>query len=589
MLEPKALKTRPCEQEAVCALVESGIHPVISRVLAGRGVQSPASIPLPLRELEQPHTMRDLDKAAAIVSQAVLTQQRICIVGDFDADGGTATALLVDFLTQIDADVDFLIPDRIVDGYGLSPALVERASQQGAQLIITVDNGISAFAGVEAARKIHIPVVVTDHHLPAEKIPLVDAIVNPNHPDCRFPWKSTCGVGVAFYLAAAVRKVLLQAGHAQAHGLDMAQFLDLVALGTVADVVPLERNNRILIQGGLKRMQQGLARPGLQALMRVAGVNPSRIQSDDLGFRLGPRLNAAGRLDDMRVGVRLLLTREVEEAQALAKTLDTLNAERRNVEADMLAKAEQRAEILLAGERHTDGGTQRRVLCLLDNDGHEGVVGLVAGRIKEATGLPTVVFAQAADPALLKGSARSVPNVHIRDILAEVQARYPDIIKAFGGHAMAAGLTIHKTHYAQFEQAIEAVSLERISLEALATVVWSDGHIEPEFFSLELALGLESLGPYGNEFAAPVFDDTFCVTKASRIGKDGQTLRLALSIGQGSTGPLVTAVRFRHGESPDPEPGSHWHMVYSLAVNRFRGEENLQVLVHHLWPVEIPA
>lgn len=304
-------------------------------------------------------------------------------------------------------------------------------------------------------------------------------------------------------------------------------------------------------------------------------------------FAWDPVINAAGRLDDMRVGVRLLLTREVEEAQALAKTLDTLNAERRNVEADMLAKAEQRAETLLAWERHTDGGTQRRVLCLLDNDGHEGVVGLVAGRIKEATGLPTVVFAQAADPALLKGSARSVPNVHIRDILAEVQARYPDIIKAFGGHAMAAGLTIHKTHYAQFEQAIEAVSLERISLEALATVVWSDGHIEPEFFSLDLAMGLESFGPYGNEFAAPVFDDTFRVAKAERIGKDGQTLRLALSIGQ--HGPLVVAVRFRHGESPDPEPGSHWHMVYSLAVNRFRGEVSLQVLVHHLWPTENPA
>ncbi|WP_077272664.1 single-stranded-DNA-specific exonuclease RecJ [Acidithiobacillus caldus] len=581
-MEISTLRQRPYAEPVAQKLVDDGIHPVIARVLAARAITSAASVSLRLRELEPPDTLRDLDRAAEIVAQAVLTTQKICVVGDYDCDGATATALLTDFLTQVGADVDYLIPDRIQDGYGLSPALAERAKHLRANLLITVDNGISAFAGVAAAHKLGMRVVITDHHLPADTIPEADAMVNPNHPECAFPWKSTCGVGVAFYLAAAVRRVLVRAGHAPALGLDMAQFLDLVALGTVADVVPLERNNRILVQGGLNRMRQGLARPGLQALMRVAGVSHASIQSDDLGFRLGPRINAAGRIDDMRIGVRLLLSRDPEEAQDLAKTLDSLNAERRSVEADMLAKAEEHAECLLSREKGTSNAAERRVLCILDEDGHEGVVGLVAGRIKEATGLPTVVFAPAADPNLLKGSARSIAHVHIRDMLAEVQARYPEILQTFGGHAMAAGLTIPKTQYARFVEAFEAIARDRVPDEALDPVIWTDGPLAPEHFSLALAQEFEAMGPYGNAFAAPIFHNTFRVEQAERIGKDGQTLRLSLLPGPNL--PPLAAVRFRQGEEADPEPGSRWTCVFSLTVNRFRGEEKLQAVILNLWP-----
>ncbi|MDX5935565.1 single-stranded-DNA-specific exonuclease RecJ [Acidithiobacillus thiooxidans] len=587
------IQYRRPDAEAVQRLIQSGIHPVIARILAGRGVAEPESVALLLRALEQPGSMRDLEKAAHLVAECVLKQKNLFVIGDYDVDGGTATALLMDFLTQCGARVDFLIPNRVTEGYGLSPALVERAAAHQADCLITVDNGISAFAGVEAAKARGMMVIVTDHHLPGQGIPPADAVVNPNQPGCRFPWKSTCGVGVAFYLAAAIKKVLIAAGHPPVHGLDLGQFLDLVALGTVADVVPLEKNNRIFIRAGLKRLRQGTARTGLLALMRVSGISPATVQAEDLGFRLGPRINAAGRLEDMRVGVRLLLTRDAEEADTLAKKLHSLNGERQQIEAEMLEQALERAQQLLPefaeGLPHplTDEDAQAvqapRILCLQDPQGHEGVVGLVAGRIKERTGLPTLVFAPGADAGVLKGSARSIPNVHIRDFLAEMDAQHPGLILGFGGHAMAAGLTVRTQDFDRFAQIAQALALQRIPFDALAHRVWVDGEIEADYCTLDLAQEIEAFGPYGNQFPAPLFIGTFRLLKSQRIGKDGQTLKMSVALdGAGRTGQPLQAIQFKRGEVPDPEPGDICRFLYTLSVNRFRGEESLQCIVQQV-------
>lgn len=584
-------QAREPDVAAVQRLNTAGVHPVIARVLAGRGITDPEALSLKLQSLEQPGTMLGLEKAATIVAQCVLDGKTLLISGDYDVDGCTSTVLLMDFLTQCGAQVQFIIPDRATEGYGLSPALVERASAMKPDCIITVDNGISAFAGIDAAKQRGIKVVVTDHHLPGEQVPQADAIVNPNQPGCTFPWKSTCGVGVAFYLAAAVKRALMAAGYRPVHGLDMAQFLDLVALGTVADVVPLERNNRILIRGGIQRMRQGLTRPGMLALMAVSGLYHTHIQAEDLAFRLGPRINAAGRLDDMGIGVRLLLSQDDEEAKALANTLHQLNGERQEIECDMLEHALERVEGILGAKEAGKAGKGEdatRMVCLFDPEGHEGVVGLVAGRIKERTALPAIVFAPGADPDILKGSARSVPDVHIRDFLAEVNALHPDLIVGFGGHAMAAGLTIRRKDFDRFHQIIRELAVQRIPEDALAHRVWTDGPIAPEHCTLELAQTIEAFGPYGSAFPAPVFTGRFRVLESKRIGKDMQTLKLSLGFAEtpdhlqgASTVRPVSAIQFKRGDMPDPVPGDVCDLVYALSVNRFRGEETLQLMVQH--------
>lgn len=566
---------------AVQELTDAGIHPVMARVLNGRGVTEPESISLLLRDLEHPDSIRDLRLGAQLVADHVLRGQKVVIAGDYDVDGCTSTVLLMDFLTQCGAQVDYLIPNRVTEGYGLSPGLVDRAVALSAACIITVDNGISAFSGVQAAKDRGLTVVVSDHHLAGESLPPADAIVNPNQPLCAFPWKSTCGVGVAFYLAAAIKKVLMEAGYAPVHGLDMGQFLDLVALGTVADVVPLERNNRIFIRAGIQRMRRGATRQGLLALMQVSGVYPPSLQADDLAFRLGPRINAVGRLDDMSIGVRLLLTHDAAEAETLAKTLQQFNGERQQVEGVMLDNALERVtEQMGAPSGSVDG---KRIVCLFDPDGHEGVVGLVAGRIKEKMGLPAIVFARAADPDLIKGSARSIPGVHIRDLLAELNTLYPDLIVGFGGHAMAAGLSVRAHDFDRFCGAMDALADQRIPLDALQNKVWTDGEIEPEFCTLSLAQTIEEFGPYGNGFPVPVFYGQFRVVESKRIGKDLQTLKLSLSFMTSHQGTeSIAGIQFKRGDIADPGPGDVCRLVYSLSINRFRGDESLQLMIQSL-------
>lgn len=569
-----------------------GYHPVIAGLMSSRGVSSRKDVELRLSDLEDVSSLRGVHEAAELIKDAIFEQKKIYIIGDYDVDGATSTALLMDFLTQCDAQVDFLIPNRVTEGYGLSPALVERAAAQGAEVLITVDNGISAMAGVLAAKAKGMTIIVTDHHLPGLEIPPADAIVNPNQPDCVFPWKSTCGVGVAFYLSIAVKEALLRCGYLQKDAMDMRQFLDLVALGTVADVVPLERNNRILVRAGLKRMREGDMRPGLMALMRVSGTDFAYTQGEDLGFRLGPRLNAVGRLDDMSVGVRLLLTEDEDEALELANLLNNINVKRRKIEEKMVDEALQQAQALLTQtDLHPLGQTtascvsdenERRILCLLDENGHEGVVGLVAGKIRENTGLPTLVFAPGENRELLKGSGRSVPDVHIRDFLAQIDALHPGLILGFGGHAMAAGLTIRRADFSLFSEIVQTLGRQFIPKEALGNRIWVDGKIPPDQISMELAESLEALGPYGNGFPQPLFTGTFKVIRAQRIGQDGQTLRMVMRpVGVENGG--ILAIKFKCGDRSDPIPERLYRVVYTLSVNRFRGDESLQCIVQDIF------
>lgn len=574
-------RQRSVDAFVVQDLIDAGIHPVMAKVLNGRGVTEPESLSLLLKDLEQPDSMRDLHLAAQLVSAHILRGDQIVVAGDYDVDGCTSTVLLMDFFTQCGAKVDYLIPNRVTEGYGLSPGLVDRALELSAACIITVDNGISAFSGVQAAKDHGLTVIVSDHHLAGDSLPSADAIVDPNQPLCHFPWKSTCGVGVAFYLAAAVKKVLIESGHPPAHGLDMGQFLDLVALGTVADVVPLERNNRIFIRAGIQRMRRGMTRPGISALMQVAGVYPPALQSDDLAFRIGPRINAVGRLDDMCVGVRLLLTQDAAEAETLAKALQAFNGERQQVEGAMLETALERVDEQVASEPENEEG--QRIICLFDPEGHEGVVGLVAGRIKEKTGLPAMVFAPSMDPEVLKGSARSIQGVHIRDFLAELNMLHPGLILGFGGHAMAAGLSMRAQDFERFCHAISALAEQRIPLDALQNHVWTDGDIPPEFCNLSLAQTIESFGPYGNGFPPPVFCGVFQVVESKRIGKDLQTLKISVyPEGSASGSEPISAIQFKRGDIPDPAAGDTCHVVYGLSINRFRGDESVQLMVHSL-------
>ena len=571
---------RAVDSTAVLSLTHAGVHPVLARVLAARGIRNAESLDLSLRQLEPPVSLLDIGKASERLAQAIVAGERVAIVGDYDSDGGTATALLMQFIRLCGGNAFFLIPDRVRQGYGLSPALVDEAHEQGADLIITVDNGISAMAGVAAAHQRRIPVIVTDHHLPGETIPDAFAIVNPNQPGCVFPWKSTCGVGVAFYLAAATRRHLVQHLGQPEPQWRMTEFLDLVALGTVADVVPLERNNRILVQAGLQRILHGASRPGIRALLQVAGVSEKHVTAHDLGFTLGPRINAAGRLDDMGIGVRLLLSEDPEEAESLARQLDALNRERRSIEKGMLESAIEPVERLMGLAENEDAihpVRRPRVVCLLDPYGHEGVVGLVAGRIRERVSRPVLVFAPGEDGEWLKGSARSVDGVHIRDILAEVDTRYPGMIKAFGGHAMAAGLTIHREHFAGFQSALNEVAYRRIQDDQLAGVLWTDGALEGQHIGFALAEAIAHSGPWGNGFPEPVFHGAFRVLESKRIGADENTLRLRLHVADGQ--PPVTAIRFRHGEDADPQAGDFCRFAFFIHINRYKNQESVQIQI----------
>jgi single-stranded-DNA-specific exonuclease len=540
------------------------MHPVLRHVLSRRALGSVDELELTLRSLVPVGRFDALEAAVELL--CAHRKHRIVIVGDFDADGATSTALMLLSLRELGfEDVDYFIPDRFELGYGLSPGVVQRLAPQSPSLIVTVDNGISSLAGVAAARGAGIDVLVTDHHLPPAELPRANVIVNPNVPGAGFAAKSLAGVGVAFYLVAALAKRLGRAD-------GVAAYLDLVALGTVADLVKLDHTNRILVEQGLRRVRAGHGRPGIRALCKVSGVAPRDLTASNLGYHLGPRLNAAGRLDDMSVGVRCLISRSDSEALALAAELDGLNRERREIEARMRADA----RALVEGIDVADGAALPPVLCLLREDWHEGLVGLVASRIKERHHRPTFAFAP-NESGTLKGSGRSIPGFHLRDALAAVDAERPGLIERFGGHAMAAGLTLPAERLAEFEHAIGAVGERALTPELLAERIFSDGELAAADVNVALAALLRDSGPWGQGFPEPSFDGRFELRACKRL-KD---VHLKMSLNMERAGAPVDAIAFNR---PDLElaPGARLRVVYRLAVNDYFSPARVQLIVEHL-------
>ena len=572
MTSPRVLR-RPVPDSG--AWPES-VHPVLRRVYAARGVVDPAQVHHRLGALESPDALGGIDAAVALLAEAIARDLRICVVGDFDADGATGTAVAVRGLRLLGArQVSYRVPHRLRHGYGLSPGLVdELAAAPRPDLIVTVDSGIACVAGVAAARAAGMRVLVTDHHLPGARLPEADAIVNPNAPGDRFPSKALAGVGVMFYLLLALRARLRSegafAGRAEP---DLSSLLDLVAVGTVADMVPLDHNNRILVAAGLRRLRAGVAQPGLRALMQVAGRDPARLCGADLGFALGPRINAAGRLEDMALGIECLLADEDARAQRLAGELDAINRERRALQDDMLQQAEDLAAGCIAAIEA--GGTGEHALCVYDDGWHPGVVGLVASRLKDRVHRPVVAFAPGGEDGLLRGSARSIAGFHIRDALADVAAAHPGLVARFGGHAMAAGLSLAPAHLDDFRAAFTALARERLDAGLLRREILSDGALAPEHMSRELAEAIRDGGPWGQGFPEPLFDDQFTVAGWRPVGNG----HLRLQLRHAASGHPIDAIHFGGYDGSPPPP--RLHLVYQLETDDFRDRCGVQLLVRH--------
>lgn len=560
------------------ALAGADLHPLLKRLYAARGVTDATQLDYGLASLARPEGFLGIEAAVSALAEAVMQGQRIAIVGDFDADGATSTALAALSLTRFGARaVDYRVPSRFTDGYGLTPGIIDQLAQEGPlpDLILTVDNGIAAHEGVARAHEQGVSVVVTDHHLPGQTLPAAAAIVNPNQPRCGFPTGNTAGVAVTFYVLSALRRQLEKAGWFSQAPPAMAEYLDLVALGTVADVVPLDHNNRTLVAQGLRRIRAGRTRPGIRALLERAGRDADTLQASDLGFVLGPRLNAAGRLDDMAVGIECLLTDDDSEAQRLASELDRLNQERRAIESDMRGEAEAALARL-----HLDEGALPPVLCLYDEQWHEGVIGLLASRLRERFHRPVIAFAPGGE-GQLKGSARSVPGLHIRDLIAELDARHPSLLSRYGGHAMAAGMTLAAPAMEPFREAVTALVRERVEPQLLRPEILSDGELEPDWLTLETAHLLARGGPWGQGFPEPVFDGEFELADQRIVGE--RHLKLQISVPGWNT-PL-DGIAFNVDTDQWPASCRRVRLAYQLEANRFRGRERLQLRILHLEPV----
>lgn len=557
------LQQRPVPQPAYRRLVDAGLHPVLARVAAARGLSDPSSLTPRLADLLRPQGMRGLGDAAALVADAIAHGSPILVVGDYDCDGATASALAVTGLRRLGATADYLVPSRFLHGYGLSPAVVEAALAHPRlgrpAVLITVDNGIASHAGVTAAREAGMRVVVTDHHLPGPTLPDADAIVDPNLPDCGFPSRHLAGVGVAFYLVSAVRAARVAAGAFAAPGPGLGDLLDLVALGTVADVVPLDENNRRLVQAGLARIRTGKARPGIQALMRVAGCAQDSVGTRDLGYLLGPRINAAGRLEDISIGIECLLAADLSAALPLAETLDRINRERRATQEDMQEQA-------LAALGQPDPA--RRAIVVHDPSWHQGVVGLLAGRLRERYHRPAFAFAPDAVSGTWRGSGRSIPDLHLRDVLALIDARHPGLIERFGGHAAAAGLSLPARALEPFEAALETALHEGYPADLFTARLLTDGGLGADECSLELAMLLDR-HVWGAGFPPPLFADEFRVRRQRVVGSGH--LQLGLEI----HGRTFEAIFFGR-DTPLPD---RCMLAYRLQTNVFRGATRLQLLI----------
>ncbi|KQQ60764.1 MULTISPECIES: single-stranded-DNA-specific exonuclease RecJ [Pseudomonas] len=549
--------------------------PLLNRLYAARGVSSAQELDKSLARLIPFQRLKGIEAAVELLVTAIDQRQRILIVGDFDADGATASAVGVLGLRLLGAaHVDYLVPNRFEYGYGLTPEIVEVALQREPQLLVTVDNGISSVEGVAAAKAAGLQVLVTDHHLPGHELPAADAIVNPNQPGCEFPSKNLAGVGVIFYVLMALRARLRELGrYAQVAQPNIGELLDLVALGSVADVVPLDANNRILVHQGLERIRAGRARPGITAILEVARREAARITSTDLGFILGPRLNAAGRLDDMSLGIECLLSTDLPSAQAIASQLDGLNQDRKSIEQGMQREALAQLKDL-AVESMPFG------LCLFDAQWHQGVIGILASRLKERYHRPTIAFADAGD-GLLKGSARSVQGFHIRDALDAVAASHPQLISKFGGHAMAAGLTLPQENFPAFCEAFDAQVRSQLCEEDLTGRLLSDGTLGVEEFHLELARALRNAGPWGQHFPEPMFHGVFQLVEQRVVGE--RHLKVMLKTECGSVS--LDGIAFGVDREVWPDPSVRWvQLAYKLDLNEFRGRETVQLLITHIEP-----
>lgn len=552
-----------------------GIHPVLQRIYASRGICNEEELDLSLAHLLPVSRLKGVEAAAELLMETLKQGRPILIVGDYDADGATSTALAILALNAFGArDATYIVPNRFEFGYGLSPEIVELAAAREPGLIITVDNGISSHSGVERANELGIPVLVTDHHLPAETLPAAAAIVNPSQPGDDFPSKNLAGVGVVFYLMAALNNCLKSAGWFEQQALappNVADWLDLVALGTVTDLVPLDRNNRILVSQGLKRIRVGRCRPGIRALLEIAKRPLSRVVASDIGFAIGPRLNAAGRLEDMGVGIECLLTESQAVAYEVATMLDELNRSRRTIEQEMRLQADRILERL----HQMSEGELPAGLCLYDDSWHQGVVGILASRIKDQYHRPVIAFADGGE-GVLKGSARSIKGLHMRDLLDRIATLHPGMLKRFGGHAMAAGVTLDADSFQTFKTAFEQEVEKMIDPGMLQGFLLTDGELRVDELSLEMAQILRDGGPWGQAFPEPLFEGEFYLQHQRVVGESHLKLRLSASQSE----EVIEGIAFN--QPALPENTQVVKLAYRLDVNEFRGLKQAQLIVEYI-------
>ncbi|WP_443091692.1 single-stranded-DNA-specific exonuclease RecJ [Basfia succiniciproducens] len=556
---------------AVCA------DPLLDRLYRSRHIKNSQQLDRTLHSMLAPNQLQGIDQAVQLLIIAREKQQKVIIVGDFDADGATSTALTVSALRQLGfTDVDYLVPNRFEQGYGLSVAVAEMALAKGVELLITVDNGVSSLDGVAFLKGHGVRVLITDHHLPPEILPAADAIVNPNLADCHFPSKALAGVGVAFYLMLALRAKLRESGEFNEKTQpNFTELLDLVALGTIADVVPLDQNNRILAHQGLARIRAERCRYGIRALIEVANKDISQLSASDLGYSIAPRLNAAGRLDNMSVGVELLLADSMEQARALALELDGLNQTRKEIEQGMKAEALEICRNLTALKTELPTG-----IALYQADWHQGVLGILASRIKDQFHRPVVAFAQDQN-GLLKGSARSIEGLHMRDALERINTLYPDMIVKFGGHAMAAGLTIKEELFADFQRSFNQVVTDWLDKDMLQGIVWTDGDLPQTMMNMNTAELLKQAGPWGQAFPEPIFDGEFRILQQRLVGEK----HLKMLVEPVNGGPLFDAIAFNIDTRYYPDLSIRTAVLaYKLEINEFRGNRDVQLLVDYIQP-----
>ena len=556
-------------------------HPILRKIYQSRGIHSATELERTLDKLPSPWLLSGMQEMVGFLINALENKKKILIVADFDADGATSCAVAVKGLQLLGAEQPvFLVPNRFEYGYGLTPEIVALAKLENPDILITVDNGISSIAGVKAAKQLGMTVLITDHHIPGNELPEADAIVNPNLPEDAFPGGALAGVGVVFYILLALRTRLREQRwfeQRQIREPNFAQLLDYVALGTVADVVPLDQTNRILVHQGIQRIRSGKCHPGLRAIIDIAGRNYQMLTATDLGFTVGPRLNAAGRMADMNLGIQGLLTDDEHLAKEIAQQLDELNSDRREIEGQMKVEAHRLLDEMKAfDERHLPAG-----VCLYDANWHQGVIGILASRIKDRVHRPVIAFASAGDGEI-KGSARSIPGIHIRDVLSDIATRHPSILTKFGGHAMAAGMSIKMSDYPQFALAFDEMVSKHLKTIDLEQKIYSDGNLSDNEITMEFAMLLQNAGPWGQDYPEPVFDGVFDVIQARIVGQH----HLKLVLRQPFCELLIDAIAFYVDNIEEWLGIRKIKTVYKLDINEYRGNRNIQFILQYLEKLE---